>query len=113
MSLPKPMVLCVSMLLALTCAAQTTANAPSQTASPSIAGAQNVQTGGTRVHGTISDPDGELIPGATITLTPAKGSAVKATSGSDGTYTTTVAPGAYTILVSMPGFASYVMTNLR
>jgi hypothetical protein len=84
------------------------------TSTPSVStGAQTVATGGTRVHGTISDPDGELIPGATVTLTPAKGNAVKATSASDGTYTTTIAPGVYTLLVTMPGFAAYSVTNLR
>jgi Carboxypeptidase regulatory-like domain len=69
--------------------------------------------GGTKVHGTVTDPDGELIPGATITLTPAHGSASTATSGSDGTYSVTIAPGSYTLLVTMKGFASYSMTNLK
>ena len=68
---------------------------------------------GTRIHGTVTDPDGELIPGATITLTPAKGSARKAISGSDGTYTLITAPGTYTYLVTMPGFASYSALNLK
>ncbi len=72
-----------------------------------------VQTGGTRVHGTITDPQGELIPGATITLTPTKGPARKATSGSDGTYSVTVAPGTYAMTVTMQGFASYSLANLR
>ena len=76
------------------------------------AGAQ-VPTGGTKVHGTITDPDGELIPGATVAFTPRKGKGLSAKSGSDGTYTITIAPGTYTMLVSMPGFASYLMTNLK
>ena len=71
------------------------------------------QVGGTKVHGTIADPDGAVIPGAQITLTPSKGSAKTIKSGSDGTYSIVVAPGAYTLVVSMPGFASYSMTNLR
>ncbi|HEY4354402.1 MAG TPA: carboxypeptidase-like regulatory domain-containing protein [Acidobacteriaceae bacterium] len=65
------------------------------------------------MHGTVTDPDGALIPGATITMTPAHGAPVKATSGSDGTYAVTVTPGNFTIEVTMPGFASYVMTNLK
>jgi hypothetical protein len=90
------------------------AQTPSTTKTPSVStGAQAVATGGTRVHGLVTDPDGELIPGATITMTPVKGSAVKATSGSDGTYSTTVAPGVYTLLVTMPGFSAYSVTNLR
>ncbi|MES2392023.1 MAG: carboxypeptidase regulatory-like domain-containing protein [Acidobacteriota bacterium] len=68
---------------------------------------------GTRVHGTITDPDGELIPGATITLTPAKGSATVVKSGDDGTYNVTVKPGIYTMVVSMPGFASYLTSGLK
>jgi Carboxypeptidase regulatory-like domain len=81
-------------------------------AGPATASAQ-VSTGGTKVHGTITDPDGELIPGATVTFTPAKGPGRSVKSGSDGTYNITIAPGSYTMLVSMPGFASYLMTNLK
>ena len=44
--------------------------------------AAGVQAGKTRVHGLVTDPDGALIPGATVTLT-GNGPAVKATSGSD------------------------------
>jgi hypothetical protein len=68
---------------------------------------------GTKVHGTITDPDGELIPGATITLTPAKGPVVTAKSGDDGTYTVTTTPGVYSVLVSMAGFAAYSATGVR
>jgi hypothetical protein len=86
---------------------------------PAASSAQAVlsTTGGTRVHGTITDPDGELIPGASVTLTPgtktgnASGTTVK--SGSDGTYSLVVAPGTYTIVVSMPGFASYSALNVK
>ncbi len=85
---------------------------PAVSQAPST-GSQAVSTGGTKVHGTIADPDGELIPGATITLTPAKGNAVKASSGSDGTYSVTVAPGSYTLLVTMNGFSAYSVTNLK
>lgn len=79
---------------------------------PANASAQ-VPTGGTKIHGTITDPDGELIPGATVTFTPAKGPGRSVKSGTDGTYNITIAPGSYTMLVSMPGFASYLMTNLK
>ncbi len=69
--------------------------------------------GSTRVHGTITDPDGELIPGATITLTPAKGSGIVAKSGSDGTYSVSVTPGTFTYVVTMPGFASYSAVGVK
>jgi hypothetical protein len=94
--------------------AQTTTVGPVGTASAGPANAAAaVQTGGTRLHGTVTDPDGDLIPGATVTLTPAKGSGRTAKSGSDGTYAITVTPGTYTVVVTMPGFASYTMTNLK
>ena len=88
-------------------------SADPQAATPQVSTPQAGSKTGTKVHGTITDPDGELIPGATITLTPAHGSATTATSGSDGTYSLTIAPGSYTILVAMKGFASYSMLNLK
>jgi hypothetical protein len=74
-----------------------------------------VQTAtGTRVHGTVVDPDGELIPGAKIQLTPTKGAAAKQVlSGSDGTYSIVVPPGTYTLVVTMPGFAAYSALNVK
>jgi hypothetical protein len=96
-------------------AAQTPQPAPAATTPSPVtmtAGAQ-VATGGTKVHGLITDPDGELIPGATITFTPKRGAGRSVKSGSDGTYAITIPPGTYTMLVSMPGFASYLMTGLK
>lgn len=77
---------------------QAEAQAPSSSA---------VAAGTARVHGVITDPDGALIPGATITLTPAHGAASTAKSGSDGTYSVMVKPGTYGLRVTMPGFATY------
>ena len=105
-------------------AAMATPSTVSQTPRPSDAqgtspapavstGAQTVATGGTKVHGTITDPDGAIIPGATISMTPSRGSARTATSGPDGTYALTVTPGTYTVVVTMKGFASYSVANLR
>jgi hypothetical protein len=120
----------VSSLLALsaaTLAAQAPATTPASTTAPTTAapaqtpaatpgdstGAAQVFSGGTRVHGTITDPDGELIPGATVQFTPVHGAGIKAVTGSDGTYSLTVAPGTYTYVVSMKGFSSYSMLNLK
>jgi hypothetical protein len=76
--------------------------------------AVGTKASGTRVHGTITDPDGELIPGATVQLTPSKGgAALRAQSGSDGTYAITVPSGSYSLLVTMPGFASYSAQNVN
>lgn len=80
------------------------ANAQAPSDASSAAGAQ---TGKTLVHGLITDPDGALIPGATVTLLTAKGPVATAKSGPDGTYRTAVAPGTYTVRVTMPGFATY------
>jgi hypothetical protein len=120
MLLPKTLIAGLVCLLLLSPGVQGQSTAPPRTApaapatpvEPANAAAQ-VSTGGTKVHGTITDPDGELIPGATVTFTPAKGAGRIVKSGSDGTYTITVTPGTYTLLVSMPGFASYLMTNLK
>ena len=74
-------------------------------------GAAGVQAGMTRVHGVVTDPDGALIPGATVTLA-GSGPEVKAVSGSDGSYSAVVAPGTYTVTFSMPGFATYTSTGV-
>jgi hypothetical protein len=84
------------------------AQAPVATAT---AGAAGVQAGKTRLHGEVTDPDGALIPGATVTLT-GNGPAVKATSGSDGSYSALVTPGTYTVTFTMPGFATYTATGI-
>ncbi len=120
MSLPKTLLAGLVCLLLLSPGIQGQSATPPQTvpatpitpSGPANAAAQ-VSTGGTKVHGTVTDPDGELIPGATVTFTPAKGPGRTVKSGSDGTYAITITPGTYTMLVSMPGFASYLMTNLK
>jgi hypothetical protein len=84
---------------------------PAQTPTPT--GPAVVQVTKTRVHGAITDPDGELIPGASVTLTPTQGQAVMVKTGSDGTYSMTVTPGVYTVLVTMPGFATYSADNVN
>jgi hypothetical protein len=95
-------------LLMVGAAGVASAQAPEQTAAPTAAPPKvaGMQAGKTRVHGVVTDPDGALIPGATVTLT-GNGPAVKATSGSDGSYNAAVNPGTYTVTVTMPGFATY------
>jgi hypothetical protein len=96
---------------ALTCSARAQAPAAAPAAAQNAVAPAVVSA--TRVHGTITDPDGELIPGATVTLTPVSGQKITATSGSDGTYSVATAPGVYSVLVTMPGFASYSATGVR
>ena len=40
----------------------------------------SAQQSGTAVHGTVADPTGAVIPGATVTLTPAAGKAIVGTA---------------------------------
>src|ERR1700675_4671921 len=78
---------------------------------PMIARAQ--QTGAT-VRGVVADPENAVIPGATVTLTPASGKALITQSQSDGTYVLrNVPPGTYSVTVTMPGFASFVKQGVR
>ena len=74
----------------------------------SAALSSGVTTSGATVHGLVVDPDDALIPGATVTLTPASGKAQSTVSKSDGTYSFRgVAEGIYTLSVKAPGFADY------
>lgn len=72
------------------------------------------QQAGATVSGSVSDPDGALIPGATVTLTPARGKALTVQSGNDGTYSLHgVVAGTYSLTVTMQGFATYVKQGMH
>src|SRR5271154_5046276 len=78
---------------------------------PMVATAQ--QTGAT-VHGLVADPENAVIPGATVTFTPATGKPLITKSQSDGTYVLRGVPsGTYTVTVTMQGFASFVKTGVK
>src|SRR5712664_1928675 len=78
---------------------------------PMVARAQ--QTGAT-LRGVVADPENAVIPGATVTFTPASGKALITQSQSDGTYVLRgVSPGTYSVTVTMPGFASFVRKGVR
>jgi len=66
------------------------------------------QTNTTSVGGTILDPTGALIPGATVTLTnPATNLTKVAQSGGAGSYNfDQILPGDYTLTVAAQGFSS-------
>ncbi len=66
------------------------------------------------VHGTVADPDDAVIPGATVTFTPASGKALLATSQDDGSYTIKGVPGGlYAVTVTMKGFSTFVKQGIR
>ena len=68
------------------------------------------------MHGLVTDPDEAVIPGATVTLTPAsgKGKAIVAQSQNDGTYTLHGVPaGTFSMTVTMQGFATFVKMDVR
>jgi hypothetical protein len=74
----------------------------------------NAQQKGATVQGTVADPDQAVIPGATVTLTPATGKALITQSQSDGTYTLHNVPaGTYSETVTMQGFASFVQEGVK
>jgi hypothetical protein len=78
---------------------------------PMVATAQ--QTGAT-VHGLVADPENAVIPGATVTFTPATGKPLITQSQSDGTYVLRgVPPGTYAVTVTMQGFASFVKAGVH
>ncbi len=78
---------------------------------PMVATAQ--QTGAT-VHGLVADPENAVIPGATVTFTPATGKALITQSQSDGTYVLHGVPaGTYAVTVTMQGFASFVKAGVK
>ncbi len=92
---------------------QAAAQGPAAAAqTPAQASAQ--VTAGPPVRGTITDPDDELIPGASITFAPNSGKPYTTTSGSDGTYTLRGVPaGTYNMTVTMPGFATFVKPGVK
>ena len=74
--------------------------------------------GGSGVAGTVSgvvtDPNGAVVPGATVTITNSETQqSVVTTTSSEGRYTSPVlTPGTYTVKVDSSGFKSTVLTNL-
>ncbi len=81
---------------------------------PAAMAQQPAAASGATVHGLVTDPDDAVVPGATVTLTPASGKAQTTTSKSDGTYTFRGVPGGtYVITVTAPGFGVFVKEAFR
>jgi len=66
------------------------------------------------VRGTITDPNGAVIPGATVKAVNTETNESRSTvSDADGSYAiSSLAPGSYRVEIASPGFALFVWTNL-
>src|SRR5690349_23881715 len=74
------------------------------------AGAQSTISTGS-IQGTVTDPNGAVVPNANITITnKATGQATKLTSSSTGTYASgALQPGTYEVRIEKSGFQTQVM----
>ena len=81
--------------------------APARTTSPTTTQTRRAPATTASVHGTIADPTGALIPGATVRLTSPTGAVVATTtSDASGTYSfPSLAPGTYAVHAEFTGFA--------
>jgi iron complex outermembrane recepter protein len=63
------------------------------------------------IAGVVRDATGDPIPGVTVTATNQATNAVQTTvTGNDGSYTLSLAPGAYIVAASLPGFRRVTLT---
>jgi hypothetical protein len=64
--------------------------------------------------GTVQDPQGNVIPGAKVTVTdPTKNQKFEATTSGEGTFSfPTLQPGTYTLTVEMTGFKQLIKTGI-
>jgi hypothetical protein len=81
--------------------------------SPQYASAQG--SGTTSLSGVVTDADGGVIPGATVVVkNDATGASYEAISTSSGAYNVpAIDPGTYSITVSLSGFKTAVVNNVR
>lgn len=68
-----------------------------------------------RLIGTISDPGGAVVPGATVTVKDSQtGREVTVTASSDGNFTVSqLDVGIYTVTVTATGYSTFTATNLK
>lgn len=66
------------------------------------------------IAGTVIDPNGAVIPNATVSVMGESGQEFTATTADNGTYRIpAVANGLYTVTVTLNGFKKYVVTNVK
>ncbi len=82
-------------------------------AMPALLQAQTAAVG--KVVGTVTDPTGAVIPGAEVKLVDeATNLVLTQTTGGAGQYMfPSVAPGLYKLTVTMQGFSTYAMSDLK
>ena len=67
----------------------------------------HAQTTDGTISGVVRDASGAGVPGATLTITnQATKAAQTATSGADGSYSVSLAPGMYSVAITLKGLAS-------
>ena len=73
------------------------------------------QTSSTSLRGTVTDPSSRVVPNATVVLTDTASKTQRTMStGGQGEYQFMfLAPGAYTLTVTAPGFGSYEQTRVE
>ena len=71
------------------------------------------QNGSTALRGQVVDPSGAAVTNATVTLIPAAGTPLAATTNNQGTFEIKAAPGKYTLDVTAPGFSLYENTDVE
>src|SRR5260221_5154359 len=81
-------------------------------AAPALMSAENraqaAQTGTGTLRGTVTDPSGAVVPGATVLLTLASGASLDTQANQDGVYEFRgLAAGAYTVKAVAQGFALF------
>lgn len=75
-----------------------------------ITPAQDLQTKGS-IRGTVTDPSGSVVSGATVVITGATGERT-VTTGADGLYeVSNLSPGVYSVKIEQAGFKSVSATN--
>ncbi len=104
----------VSIVLALGCCAAAAAQAQTSTAqaqTPALSAPGATAT----LRGHVADPTGALIPGATVTITTAAGTAVAtATADAAGGYVVSgLEPGSYIVRASFAGFAPFASPTIQ
>ena len=67
-----------------------------------------------RLSGTVRDATGAAVPGAAVTVTnQATGASQNVTTGADGSFSVTAAPGTYSVTVALRGFGRQTKRDLK